>query len=295
MNNISLGIMAYNEAGNIGRLLQSILEQKFTSGKLVEIIVVASGCTDNTEDILKFFKEKDKRIILISQAKREGKASAINQFLAKATSEVLIMESADTIPDKDTLEKLVAPFSDPQVGMSGAHPVPINSPDTFLGFAAHFIWAKHHQIALISPKMGELVAFRNFVKKIPMNTAVDEASIEAIVAEAGFKIIYVPEAIVQNKGSETIADFIKQRRRIFAGHKYLMKTQKYKVSTHNPTKIMLKMALEKKNWWNIKKNIWICAVILLELFCRFLGYYDFLIGKDDHSVWEIAASTKKWD
>lgn len=49
MFNLSVGIMAYNEEANIGRLLGSVLGQRFTHGYLKEIIVVASGCTDRTE------------------------------------------------------------------------------------------------------------------------------------------------------------------------------------------------------------------------------------------------------
>ena len=55
MFNLSIGIMAYNEEANIGRLLQSLLNQILTHGYLSEIIVVASGCTDRTEDIVRHY------------------------------------------------------------------------------------------------------------------------------------------------------------------------------------------------------------------------------------------------
>ena len=50
------------------------------------------------------------------------------------------------------------------------------------------------------------------------NGTVDEASIEAIVRAAGLELRYVPEAVVRNKGPETVADLVRQRRRITAGH-----------------------------------------------------------------------------
>ena len=40
-----------------------------------------------------------------------------------------------------------------------------------------------------------------------------------------------PDAVVLNKGPETVDDFLKQRRGIFAGHIYLKETLGYKVST----------------------------------------------------------------
>jgi len=43
MQKVSIGIMAYNEEANIGRLLEAVLNQKLIYGYLNEIIVVASG------------------------------------------------------------------------------------------------------------------------------------------------------------------------------------------------------------------------------------------------------------
>ena len=44
----SVGVTAYNEEANIGRLLEALLTQHTRDVEIVEIIVVASACTDNT-------------------------------------------------------------------------------------------------------------------------------------------------------------------------------------------------------------------------------------------------------
>jgi poly-beta-1,6-N-acetyl-D-glucosamine synthase len=80
----SMGIMAYNEESNVGRLLEAILPQCTTRVFLAEIIVVASGCIDGTEAVVKKWAEEYPRIRLIAQARREGKASAVNWFLSQA-------------------------------------------------------------------------------------------------------------------------------------------------------------------------------------------------------------------
>ena len=80
----SIGIMAYNEEANIGRLLAALLDQKLSTCEIKEIFVVASGCEDRTEDIVRKYEQHDDRIKLLVQKKREGKASAINLFLQKA-------------------------------------------------------------------------------------------------------------------------------------------------------------------------------------------------------------------
>jgi cellulose synthase/poly-beta-1,6-N-acetylglucosamine synthase-like glycosyltransferase len=293
MLNLSIGIMAYNEEANIGRLLESLLRQKFVHSCLKEIFVVASGCTDRTEEIVQDFMKQDKRIKLLIQPQREGKASAINLFLSKASGDIFIMESGDTVPKEGTLDKLVTPFRDPNIGMTGAHPIPVNSKDSFIGFTVNLMWSLHHRIALMTPKLGELVAFRSLVREIPKDTAVDEASIEAIIRDAGYELYYVPDAFVKNKGPENIRDFIKQRRRIAAGHKYLLREQKHEVSTSDPKNIL--RLLIQEHSWNLKDTVWTIGAICLEMIGRALGYYDFYVRKKNPYVWDIASSTKRLD
>src|SRR5690348_5617865 len=133
----SVGVMAYNEEMNIRRTLRAVLEQESKSAAVAEVIVVASGCTDNTVAIVREVMQDDARVQLIVQEQREGKASAINLFLKKARSPVLALVGADIIPEKDALERLCACFEDEMVGMVGARPVPVNDQDTFTGHAAH--------------------------------------------------------------------------------------------------------------------------------------------------------------
>ncbi len=226
-----IGIMAYNEEANIRLLLQALLAQKTEKVGIDEIVVVASGCTDGTEDIVREYAAIDPRVRLLTQASREGKASAVNLLLRNTDCEVIVLESADTIPMENTIEALVSPMTDAGVGMVGGHPVPTNSPDGFMGYTAHLLWDLHHQVALRHPKLGELIAFRNVFYQIPFDSAVDEASIEPLIIGQGLKLHYAPDAVVLNRGPETLHDFLKQRRRIFAGHLYVRETLGYKVST----------------------------------------------------------------
>jgi cellulose synthase/poly-beta-1,6-N-acetylglucosamine synthase-like glycosyltransferase len=251
---------------------------------------VASGCTDKTVDITKKFAKQDKRIRLLQQAKREGKASAVNLLMRSTECEVVVLHSADILPATHTIEALVAPFADPQVGMAGGHPVPTNSPDTLMGYGVHLMWNLHHQISLQSPKMGELIAFRNIFRQIPFDSAVDEASIEPLIIGQGMRLIYVPDAIVYNKGPETIRDFFKQRRRIFAGHVYVKDMLGYKVSTMNSRRIVWLLLKNFKFEW--RTFVWGPIVIGLEILVRLLGAYDYIVWKRKPFNWDIVESTK---
>jgi cellulose synthase/poly-beta-1,6-N-acetylglucosamine synthase-like glycosyltransferase len=292
MNSVpcSLGITAHNEETNIGKLLDCILEQELVTVTLVEIIVVISGCTDRTEDIVRDFMTRDRRIRLIVQSHREGKASAINLFLQEAQEEILILSSADLQPTPGTLEALAAPFVDPELGMTACRPIPVNDPQTFMGFAAHLLWDLHHQMNLHGFKAGEMVAFRAIFSRIPQHTAVDEASIEPLIRGQGYETRYIPEAIVYNKGPDNRSDFLRQRRRIYAGHLELKQILGYSVSTMSGV-VILSLLLNNLDW-RPKQFLWTWGVVAMEISGRVLGWIDFRQHRE-HTVWEIATTTKE--
>ena len=286
----SLGILAHNEAANIGRLLARVGASRLDQVAVAEIIVVASGCTDDTEAIVREAAAADPRIRLISQPTREGKASAMNLFLRDAACDVLILSSADLLPSEDAIERLVSPFADPEIGMTACRPEPLNDPATFMGFAAHLLWDLHHQMNLEGFKAGEMIAFRKVFARIPPHTAVDEASVEPLIRGQGYGVRYVPDAVVYNKGPETVDDFLRQRRRIYAGHLEMQAALGYSVSTMSGGKIagLLLRNLD----WRPKQLFWTARVVALEVYGRYLGRQDYR-ARRSHTVWEIAATTKE--
>ena len=285
-----MGIMAHNEEANIGRLLEAVLSQRLKSVSVTEIVVVASGCTDNTEAIVLDWAKRDSRIRLLSQEKRMGKASAINDYLPQAQEKILVLCSADLLPEADAIERLVSPFADPEVGMTSSRPVPVNDPGQFMGFAAHMLWNLHHAINVKSFKAGEMLAIRKIFERIPYHTAVDEASMEPVIRGQGYGVQYVPTAIVYNKGPETVADFLRQRRRIYAGHLAVRDTLGYSVSTMSARKILVTLLCNLD--WHPRAFLWTWAVVALEAYGRLLGLRDYK-KRRDHQIWEIATTTKQ--
>ena len=286
----SIGVMAYNEQANIGQLLGSLISQRSCSVTPREIIVVASGCTDGTQSIVQDSAKRDARVRLLVQRRREGKASAINEYLRSTTENIVVLCSADLVPSETAIEELVTPFSDVEVGITCARPVPVNDPTTFMGFAAHMLWNLHHEINLMSFKAGEMIAFRRIFQRIPYDTVVDESSIEPVIRAQGYKVRYVPSAIVFNKGPDTVRDFMEQRRRIYSGHLAVRRVLGYTVSTMNSWRA-LRIVLRSLDW-RPKPFLWTWGVAGLEAYCRFLGQRDYK-NRRDHRIWEIASTTKE--
>jgi biofilm PGA synthesis N-glycosyltransferase PgaC len=287
----SVGITAYNEEANIGKLLAAMLAQKLDKVAITEIIVVASGCTDNTVSIIQQYAAQDPRIKLIVQEKREGKTSAINQFLQVAQEDICVLQSGDTLPRYDSIENLVKPFEDPTIGMTGAQKIPVNVPEHIIGYMSHLRLRLEHQLCLEIPRLGELIAFRKVFNQLPPDVAMDEAFVEALVIRRGLQVAYAPDAVVYNMGPETLGEFILQRRRNYAGHLHLVHKYGYRVSRLESRRV-LRIAAEEVG--KALRLIWTLFVLaLVEALARLLGTYDYYVRGRKHVIWDMAWSTKR--
>jgi glycosyltransferase involved in cell wall biosynthesis len=109
----SVIIRCYNEEEHIGRLLSGIMEQTI-SGE-AEIIVVDSGSTDATVSIASQFPTE----IVSIDPNEFSFGRALNLGCAEASGEFIVAASAHVYPVySDWLERLLAPFGDPEVALS---------------------------------------------------------------------------------------------------------------------------------------------------------------------------------
>lgn len=288
----SIGICAYNEADNIGRAIESVMSQKFDGFSLEKVVVVSSNSTDGTDDIVGELMGKYDRLELISQEERRGKNHAINAFLdSKGTEIVIIMNADNILPDEDCLQHLLEPFRDPKVGIVGGHPIALNKGDTVASFASKFEWMVHHQVALITPKIGELIAYRDIGYRLPTDTQNDEELMRMKIEAAGYRPAYAPEAKVLIRGPETKEDFIKQRVRTNIGQCHLERDPDY----YNPTrdnKVLIKASLRAIKDIGFHP-IRIIQAARLERYCRKVAKEHVDSGKEDMNIWERVDSTKK--
>lgn len=289
----SIGVTAYNEEANIGRLLHALIHQRLDRVEISEIIVVASGCKDRTVNIVREHMEHEPRIRLIEQPTREGKTAAVNLFIQNAREDICVVESGDTLPREDAIENLVLPFADPTIGMTGAQKVPVNTPTHIVGLLSHLRLRMEHQLCMEIPRLGELIAFRKVLDSIPPDVAMDEAFVEALVIKRGLRVTYAGDAVVFNMGPTTVSDFIKQRRRNHAGHLYLQHKYGYAVSSLDTWRVA-RLAIEQV-WGAIKLIYTLALLAILEFWARLLGTYDFYIKKERHVIWDMAWTTKQVD
>jgi len=281
----SVIIPAYKECG-VGTLVAKLLAERLPEeAQLEKIIVVECECDDK---LLQEIKKRSNKVVVLKEVKRRGKASAINDALSKAKSEIIIMESADTIPKKGTVSKLLEPFKDARVGMVVGRPFPLDDRRSFVGYMSHVVWGLHHIVSSKAPKGGEMVAFRRTFARMPPDVVADESYVEYSVRKAGYVISYSPGAVVHNRGPSSLASFVKQRRRVFSGHVQIKDGLGYEVSTMDPLRVahaVLEYAVSG-GVTNAREAMWFAAAMAIEAWARIAGTIDFRLSKKVPYKWE---------
>jgi cellulose synthase/poly-beta-1,6-N-acetylglucosamine synthase-like glycosyltransferase/peptidoglycan/xylan/chitin deacetylase (PgdA/CDA1 family) len=107
---VSAIVPAYNEAAGIARTVRALVDSDYPQ---VEVIVVDDGSTDGTANAVARLRLP--RVRVVRQPNR-GKPAAIQTGLAQARSDLIVLLDGDTVFEKDTIYRLVQPFTDPSVG-----------------------------------------------------------------------------------------------------------------------------------------------------------------------------------
>src|SRR5437763_101560 len=115
---LSVLVAAYNEEKVIAETLRTVLASDYTGE--IEVIVVDDGSRDQTAAEVEAIAAADRRVRLLRQENR-GKARALQRGLAAVRNGVVVFLDADTHCQRDTLRRLVEPFSDEGVGAVSGH------------------------------------------------------------------------------------------------------------------------------------------------------------------------------
>jgi cellulose synthase/poly-beta-1,6-N-acetylglucosamine synthase-like glycosyltransferase len=299
---LTVGICAFNEERNIKALLDDVLSQEDLP-ETANVIVVASGCTDNTAGIVREVMTRDPRVLLVEEETRSGKASAVNQILAMCPSGLLALVDADIRLPRNSVMEVVRAFSDERIGAVGALPILGNAENGTVAKSAAIVWrVMSRALSELSMRgelsfvMGELYCFRtDIVKRIPAGVVNDDAYIATFVRSRGFKVVIAPGANFVTKVPSAIADYIAQRRRVTFGH-LLIRTRTGRFATsmegialnHTSTLVrsMIREAVTRPT-----SIIRALLVLELEVAAGLLAWLDSKSGKQ-HVPWKRIGTTK---
>jgi hypothetical protein len=174
--------------------------------------------------------------------------------------------------------------------MTGGRPIPTNDPGTLMGFVSHLIWTMHHHVSLKAPKMGELVAYRNIGLRLSMEVGCDEDYIKMEIEKRGYISVYAPDAVVINRGPETIEDHLEQRMRVNIQEAGIRKRYGYSVPTWNKGLLLRALVFSMRDLGI--KPVKMSIAALLEVRARHIAKVYVNAGKKDITIWNRVDSTK---
>jgi glycosyltransferase involved in cell wall biosynthesis len=102
---VSIILPTYNGAKYISRAIESVLSQSFSDW---ELLIVDDGSTDDTENIIKEYANKDSRIKYLKNENNLGTQKTLNRGLKEAKGEYIgRIDEDDEWIDKDKLQKQI--------------------------------------------------------------------------------------------------------------------------------------------------------------------------------------------
>ena len=287
---LSVVTCAYNEARNLPFFLSAVLASTGPSFDLVELIAVASGCTDATVEILQASARQDPRVRVVVQPEKHGKAAAMAVGLGAATGDVILFANADTRPRRGALEGLTAPFFDPAVGLVTSHPVPAIGPETATARVARVLWEIHDRVSVISPKAGEAFAIRRMAIPLSQDVEDDDTFIGIYAGAQGRRSVYARGAVVYNRVPTVPSELIRQRIRINRQVLGLFRRTGFSSSSWSPGTMMRAIVSYTKQ--RPRELVYVVVLLGVEVAARSVALGATLVSTKPLKSWSPIDSTK---
>lgn len=197
------------------------------------MIVVDDGSTDATADLVASFHRA-----LCIPIPHCGAAAARNRGASQARGEILVFTDADCEPQLDWIERMLAPFSDLEVaGAKGTYRTRAH------GVTARFVQVEYEEkyermrhaeridfVDTYSAAYRREIFLSNggFDESFP-TASVEDQEFSFRLAERGYKLVFIPDAIVFHPHDASLAVYL--RRKFFIGY------WKVHLHTHHPSKV----------------------------------------------------------
>ena len=209
----TLFISAYNEEAIIASKIENGLALDYPPERL-KIVVMADGSDDNTAAIARRYPQ----VCVYHQPARGGKIAAINRGMPFVDSEIVVFSDANTMLDPGTLRAIARNFADPNVAcVAGEKQVLGGGEGLYWRYESH-LKRCDSEVSSVIGAAGELLAIRrDLFTPSEADSVVEDFIMSVRFVEAGWRVVYEPEAIAREAPSPSLAADWQRRTRIAAG------------------------------------------------------------------------------
>ncbi|MGQ4646881.1 glycosyltransferase [Lyngbya aestuarii] len=302
----SILIRTKNEARDLPKALDIIRNQSL---KPVDIIVVDSGSTDGTVDIVK----QQSEIKLIQMLPEEFTfGSSLNIGFEAAQGEVVVSLSAHAFPcDQHWLQNLVKHFDDPQV--AGVYGKQVPQPDAWPPVQRDYLSYYRDQLRVQNnlanfsdhsfSNANSAIRFQSW-KRRPFNetlTGAEDREWARIMLDLGYKIVYEPKAALYHSHNEPFLKVYQRTYREALAHEAIYEKNERKIGLGAAFQRWYKSVVADVRFIirNGKNYIWLLKAPIYRLFWT----YGYLRPNMPDALWEpfvkrwkriISLETQKW-
>jgi cellulose synthase/poly-beta-1,6-N-acetylglucosamine synthase-like glycosyltransferase len=214
---VSVLVPAYNERECIANTVRSLV----ASDHPVEIIVIDDGSTDGTADIVEGLRLPNVRVI---RQRNAGKAAALNNGIAHARHDIVVMMDGDTVFEPATVRELVQPFADPEVGAVAGN-AKVGNRDSLIGAWQHIEYVmgfnldrRMYDMLRCMPTIpGAVGAFRrdalDRIGGMSEDTLAEDTDVTMALHRDGWQVVYAEDARGWTEAPETVQQLWSQRYR----------------------------------------------------------------------------------
>lgn len=218
---VTVIVVAHNEGHRIGRRIENLLSSDYPRERLA-IIVGSDGSTDDT--VARALRYEGGRVTVRDFGLRRGKPAVVNDLVAAAETEIVVLADARQRFEPGAIRALVANFADADVGaVSGELHLRKRSGTSPGSEGTGFYWKYEKFIRANESWAGSTVGAtgaiyairRDLFEPIPPDTILDDVLIPMQIVRRGYRVIFEADA----RAHDLIAmnpreDFIRKTRTI---------------------------------------------------------------------------------
>jgi len=242
---ISLIVPVKDEGAVIAKCLDALLSIDYPKEKM-EIIVVDGDSKDSTKEICDDFSRKDKTIKVLCEKTPNGKPGALNLALPQVTGEIVGVFDADSVPERNVLQRIASYFQDTSVTAVQGKTISLNPRQNMLTRMASMeerLWFEgtisgKQKLGLFVPLTGSCAFIRSCVLKEVGGweepSLAEDVELALKLIEKGHSVRYAPDVCSKQETPGSLNELTKQRTRWYRG--YMDASFKYGTLLRRPSR-----------------------------------------------------------
>lgn len=223
---VTVVIAMHDGAGYARAKLDNVLALDYPPAQL-DIIVACDGCTDDSAAVCRNYPEAHVRVLEFPV--RRGKAACLNDAVAAATGELLLLTDVRQHLEPDTLRVLVASLGDVDVGAVSGE-LRFEDPETGFARGVDAYWRYEKFIRRAESLSGSTVGVtgalyamrRALFQPLPDGTILDDVLNPMNVVRQGKRVVFESAAVAWDRPAQSLAHERRRKVRTLAGNYQLL-------------------------------------------------------------------------